>query len=129
MWHISELHEHVHGVPRMLGLLHCMHVHWKNCPIAYQGLYLGKEKYTVIILEAVADNNLWFWHAAFGFAGSCNNISILDVSLLHTCFLDGSDGRIDFDYSIGEFKFNKLFIGLMVSILSLLDLSKLFQFH
>ena len=44
---ILELHEHVCGVPGMLGSLDFMHVHWKNCPITYQGSYLGKEKYTM----------------------------------------------------------------------------------
>ena len=96
--------------------------------LLYQGLYLGKEKYATIVLEAVVDNNLWFWHSAFGFVGSCNNINILDVSPLYICFLDGSHAKIDFDYSIGEFEFNKLFfIWLMVSILSLLNLSKTIQ--
>ena len=70
----------------MLGSLDCMHVCWKNCPVAYQGLYQGKEVYSKIVLKAVADNNLWFWHAAFGFAGRSNDFSILDVSPLHICF-------------------------------------------
>ena len=69
----------------MLGSLDCMHVHWKNCPVV---LFLGKEKFATIALEAVADNNLWFWHAAFDFTGSCNDINILDVSPLHTHFSD-----------------------------------------
>ena len=63
----------------------------------------------MIVLKAVTDNNLWFWHAAFGFVGSCKNINILDVSPLHTCFLDGHMQRLIFYNSIGEFKFNKLF--------------------
>ena len=50
----------------------------------------------MLVLEAVVDNNLWFWHAAFGFVGSCNDINILDVSPLHTHFLDGSHAAIDF---------------------------------
>ena len=96
---ISELHEHVHGVPGMLGSLDCMHVNWKNCPIAYQRSYLGKEKYAMIVWEVVAGNSLWFWHAVLGFAGSCNDINSLDISPL----------QIDFVYSIGEFEFNKIF--------------------
>ena len=81
----------------MLGSLDCMHFCWKNCPIASQGSYLGKERFTTIVLEAVVDNNMWFWHAAFGFVGSCYDINILDVSLLHTCFLDGSHAKIDLE--------------------------------
>ena len=51
---------HVHGVLGMLGSLDCMHVCWKNCPGVFQELYQGKEKYATMVLEAVADNNLWF---------------------------------------------------------------------
>ena len=54
------------------------------------------------------DRNVWFWYAVFGFGGSRNNINVLDVSPLHSNFLDGSHAKIDFDYSIGEFEFNKL---------------------
>ena len=107
--HISLLHEDVHGIPGMLGLLDCMHVYWKNCPMAYQGAYQGKEKFSILVLEAIADYNLWFWHAAFGFVGSCNDINILDVSPLHQQFLDGSHSKIDFEFTIDEQVFNKLF--------------------
>ena len=55
--------------------------------LLFQGSYEASEKYATIVLEAVADNNLGFWHAAFGFPGTCNDINILDVSPLHTCFL------------------------------------------
>lgn len=106
---VSALHEVKYGIPGMLGSLDCMHVRWKNCPVAYQGTYKGKEKYCSIVLEAVADHNLWFWHAAFGFAGSCNDINILDASPLHQRFVDGTHSLIDFPYNIGETQFNKLF--------------------
>ena len=73
----------------------------KNCPVAFQGSYQGKEKYASIVSDAVADNKLWFCHAPFGFAGSCNDINILDVSLLHTNFLDGSH-KSGFKYLVGD---------------------------
>ena len=66
---VSLLHEDVHGIPGMLGSLDCMHVCWKNCSITYQGAYHGKEKFSILVLEAIANHNLWFWHAAFGFMG------------------------------------------------------------
>ena len=86
----------------MLGLLDCIHVHWKNCSITFQGAYMGKEKYLTIVLEAMADHNLWFWHTVFRFAGCCNDINILDASLLHKCFIDGTHSHIDFDFAIGN---------------------------
>ena len=61
------------------------------------------------MLEAITDHNLWFWHAVFGFAGSCNDINILDVSPLHQQFLDGSHSKIDFELTIDKQVFNMLF--------------------
>jgi Plant transposon protein len=52
------LHLQQHGVDGMLGSLDCMHVGWKNCPVAWQGAFQGKEKAPTIVLEAVADYNL-----------------------------------------------------------------------
>ena len=90
----SLLHEDVHGIPGMLGLLDCMHVCWKNCPITYQRAYQGKEKFSTLVLETIADHNSWFLHAVFGFAGSCNDINILDVSPPeHTYFHHKKMGR------------------------------------
>ena len=93
----------------MLGSLDCMHVHWKSCPITYHRAYQGKEKFSTLVLEAIADHNLWFWHAAFGFTGSCNDINILDVSPLCQQFLDCSHSKIDFKFTIDKQVFNKLF--------------------
>ena len=55
------------------------------------------------MLEAIADHNLWFWHAVFGLAGSCNDINLIDVSPLHQQFLDGSHSKIDFKFTISGF--------------------------
>ena len=99
---VSLLHEDVHGIPGMLGSLDCMHVCWKNCPITYQEAYQGKEKFSSLVLEAIADHNLWFWHAASGFTGGCYDINILDVSHLHQQFLGGSHSKIDFKFIIDK---------------------------
>nr|GEW76567.1 hypothetical protein [Tanacetum cinerariifolium] len=46
------------------------------------------KKYTTIMLEAVASQDLWIWHAFFGVAGANNDINILDNSSLFDDFLN-----------------------------------------
>jgi hypothetical protein len=111
---IEKLHNHQHGVPGMLGSLDCMHLIWKNCPKAWQGSFVGKEQKPSIVLEAVADYNLWFWHSFFGSGGSFNDLNILDVSNLLKMILNGvlddleqHSGAVPYD--IGNSTFNKLF--------------------
>ena len=60
----------------MMGSLDVTKVHWKKCPTAWKGQFQGREKISSIGLEAVVNNNLWFWHAAFGFPGTLNDINI-----------------------------------------------------
>lgn len=70
------------GFPGMFGSLDCMHWAWKNCPVAWQGQYTDKDKNKSIILEAIADQELWIWHAFFGLAGGNNDLNVLDRSPL-----------------------------------------------
>ncbi|XP_047954984.1 uncharacterized protein LOC125201080 [Salvia hispanica] len=70
------------GFPGMLGSLDCMHWKWKNCPTGWSGSYSGRSGSPTIILEAVADYDLWIWHAYFGLPGSNNDINVLDSSHL-----------------------------------------------
>jgi hypothetical protein len=60
---LIKLRKHQHGVDGMFGSLDCMHTFWTNCPKAWQGSFEGKEGKPSIVLEAIADNHLWFWHA------------------------------------------------------------------
>ncbi|GJZ59415.1 nucleotide-binding alpha-beta plait domain-containing protein [Tanacetum coccineum] len=67
---IYNKHLTTHGFSGMLGSIDCMHWEWKNCPVSWQGQYgRGDKKYPTIMLEAVASQDLWIWHAFFGVAG------------------------------------------------------------
>ena len=80
-----------------------MHIGWKNCPVAWQGQFQGKEKVPTIVLEAVADYNLWIWHASFGYAGTLNDINIWEQSPLLTSLLDGTFSKfVDFEFELGD---------------------------
>ena len=78
------------GFPGMLGSLDFMHWTWKNCPTAYHGQYVGKEKEPAIILEAIASYDTWIWHAFFGLPGTLNDINVLDQSPVFQRIQDGT---------------------------------------
>lgn len=77
------------GFPGMLGSIDCMHWEWKNCPKAYHGQYTGKEGAPTLILEVVADYELWIWHVFFGLFGSLNDINVLNRSPVFSELVDG----------------------------------------
>jgi hypothetical protein len=87
---IQRLHAAKHKIKGMYGSLDCMHVPWKNCPKGWQQSYVGKEGSPTIVLEAVADYNLWFWHSFFGSGGNFNDLNVLDRSNLQKMFIDGT---------------------------------------
>ena len=94
----------------MVGSLDCLHIPWRNCPIAYQGSFSGSKGRPTIILEASANYDLWFWHALFGYPGALNNINVLDSSPLHASFINGEYERdINFDFEIGGKLFRRLY--------------------
>ncbi|GKA80293.1 antagonist of like heterochromatin protein 1-like protein [Tanacetum coccineum] len=73
-----ELHEEKHGLPGMLGSIDCMHWNWKNCPKSLHGKFKrSTNKYPTLMLEAVADQKLWIWHAYFGVPGANNDLNVL----------------------------------------------------
>jgi len=84
------------GFPGMLGSIDCMHWAWKNCPYDKQGQYKGKEEKPTIILEAVASNDLWIWHAFFGMPGSHNDINVLHRSPLFDNLAEGKAPEVNF---------------------------------
>jgi hypothetical protein len=57
-----------------------MHTYWKNCPKAWQGSFSEKEKQPTIVLEAISDHHTWFRHAFYGYAGTLNDLNVLNLS-------------------------------------------------
>ena len=87
---IAQLHKSVHQVDGMFGSLDCTHTYWKNCPKAWHGTYKGKEKKPSIVLEAICDYQLFFWHASYGYCGTLNDINILNLSPFLSQLVDGT---------------------------------------
>ena len=81
----------------MFASLDCMHYEWKNCPIAWQGSFQGKDGFNSIILEAIADQSLWIWHANFGVPGANNDINVLQRSPLVANYLRGESQGMSFE--------------------------------
>ena len=93
------MHEEVPKIPGMMGSLDVTKVHRKICPMAWKGQSQGHEKIPTIGLEAVLDNNLWFWHAAFGFPGTLNDINIWECSSsLYESMIDGRHDELDLSF-------------------------------
>jgi hypothetical protein len=86
-----------HDFPGMFASLDCMHWTWRNCPVAWQGQFQDKDGFRSIILEAVADQSLWIWHAFFGMRGGNNDINVLDHSPLITNLLQGEGNNMQFE--------------------------------
>ncbi|XP_057439899.1 uncharacterized protein LOC130731648 [Lotus japonicus] len=85
------------GFPGMLGSIDCMHWEWKNCPVAWKGQFTrGDHGKPTIMLEAVALQDLWIWHAFLGIAGSNNGINVLNQSPVFNEVLSGNAPMVNF---------------------------------
>ncbi|XP_028120778.1 uncharacterized protein LOC114318121 [Camellia sinensis] len=96
------------GFPGMLGSIDCMHWKWKNCPTARKCMYSGHIHEPTIILEAVASQDLWIWHAFFGMPGSHNDINVLDRSSVFSLLTQGRAPPVNYsinrnDYTMGYY--------------------------
>jgi Plant transposon protein len=112
---ICHLHKEAHGVDSMVGWLDCLHTYWKNCPKAWQGSFQGKEGKPTIILEALCDYHMFFWHASYGYAGCLNDIDILNLLPFLEQLVDGlMDGAVHAagaaPFVIGDKQFDLLFV-------------------
>ncbi|XP_009144908.2 putative nuclease HARBI1 [Brassica rapa] len=86
----------VRGFPGMIGSIDCMHWEWKNCPTAWRGQYTRGSGKPTIVLEAVASQDLWIWHAFFGLPGTLNDINVLDRSPVFSDILEGRAPKVNF---------------------------------
>lgn len=110
---VMKLHASRHKVQGMFASLDCMHVPWKNCPVAWQGNYQGAKGVPTLVLEAACDYHMWFWSACFGYAGTLNDKTILSLSELYDKLIDGTFLHIEAQcvpYKICDEEFNKMFI-------------------
>ncbi|XP_024004788.1 uncharacterized protein LOC112081949 [Eutrema salsugineum] len=82
------------GFPGMIGSIDCMHWEWKNCPTAWKGQYTRGSGKPTIVLEAVASQDLWIWHAFFGSPGTLNDINVLDRSPVFDDILHGEAPKV-----------------------------------
>jgi Plant transposon protein len=70
------------GWPGAFASWDCKHFEWENCPVRLAGqskVYSDGGKKT-LVLEAIADANLYIWYSFFGECGSLNDLNILDKS-------------------------------------------------
>ena len=91
------------GFPGMVGSVDCMHWEWKNCPAAWRGQYQGRDGKATLVLEAVADRDLWIWHAFFGMPGSYNDINVLYRSPLFVDLFEGRAPPVHFEVNGSEY--------------------------
>jgi hypothetical protein len=112
---IVKLHKNVHKVDGMMGSLDCSHTVWHKCPKAWQGSFKGKEKKPTIVMEAICDYHLWFWNVSYGYAGTLNDLNILNLSPFLDALLDGSFEEIEelsgtVPYHVLEEEFKRLYV-------------------
>ncbi|XP_048609886.1 uncharacterized protein LOC106446965 isoform X1 [Brassica napus] len=86
----------VRGFSGMIGSIDCMHWEWKSCPTAWKGQFTRGSGKPAIVLEAVASQDLWIWHAFFGLPGTLNDINVLDRSPVFDDILHGRAPKVKF---------------------------------
>jgi hypothetical protein len=107
---VEALHFEKHSIHGIIGSLDCSHFVWGNCAVAHHGQFQGKEGRPTIVVEALADYNLYAWHAVFGYSGTFNDISIWDSSYLLQSLCDGTFTGLDFPFTVGGEVFYQLWM-------------------
>ncbi|CAN1797093.1 hypothetical protein LINPERHAP1_LOCUS21141 [Linum perenne] len=123
--------EQQRGFPCMLGSIDCMHWEWKNCPTTWHDHYArGDHKAPTIMLQAVASQDLWIWHAFLGLPCTLNDINVLDRSPVFHEVLEGKAPWVQFivdgsTYNMGHYLTNGIYPKWITFIKSI-SLHKLF---
>ncbi|XP_071683579.1 uncharacterized protein [Lolium perenne] len=68
-----------------------------GCSEALTGIYKGHAGECIVILEAVADHDLWIWHAFFGMAGTNNDFNVLQRSSVFARLAEGQAPAVNFE--------------------------------
>ncbi|GJW54929.1 ALP1-like protein [Tanacetum coccineum] len=95
---LYAFHENKHALLGMLGSLDCTDWAWFGCPIVHKAHYCRRDHGPdpFILLEDVASNNLWIWHALFGVSGSNNDINVTQRSPLLNDLKQGKALEVSF---------------------------------
>jgi hypothetical protein len=103
MQHLLKIGEGL-GFPGTLGSIGCMHWEWENCPPKWmRRLNHSDHGFATFILEAVASQDLWIWHASFNAVGSISDISVLNQSPLFTQILKGQAPPVQFSINKNQY--------------------------
>jgi len=78
------------GSPGCMGCVDCSHWVWKMCPVAFHGQYQGKSKKRSIVMETVADKDLYLWHFYIGLPGTINQLNTMAFSPFFNSITFGS---------------------------------------
>ncbi|XP_022024437.1 uncharacterized protein LOC110924752 [Helianthus annuus] len=81
-------------------------VTWATCPTAWKEQHHRSDHDgPTLILQAVAYQDLWIWHAYFGIAGANNDIAVLQSSNLLDHVIDGVAPDTSFYENNVEYKY------------------------
>jgi len=86
---VMSVHEEA-GFPGCMGCVDCSLWIWKSCPMSLHGQYQGNSKKRSIVLETVADKDLYLWQFYIGLSGAMNDLNVMSFSPLFQYMLAGA---------------------------------------